>query len=196
MRNVTRNARRKRMTIEALWADCLDVRELQRRRMFDENWVRYSAGLRCPKIAALTVARYVILLELRGQGVPRRIRISWTKVHVGGERPWFHCPRCEKRVAKLYRGLGGYFCRACVGNPPYASQTKSAQGRAHYQACKLRLLLNGEADISAPFPNRPHRMHRHKYGQLARRLQKLEDGLSERLKKKVADYPSLVAYFF
>jgi hypothetical protein len=25
-----------------------------------------------------------------------------------------HCPYCEKRVAKLYRGLGGYFCRATL----------------------------------------------------------------------------------
>jgi hypothetical protein len=195
MRNVTRRARGKRMTIEALWADCLDVRELQRRRMFDENWITYSNRFRWRKIVGLTVARYLVRLELYGHRVPQNVRVSWTRPHLGGERPWFHCPHCDKRVAKLYNGLGGYFCRACLGNPPYASQTKSAQGRAHYQACKLRLLLNGEAHLSAPFPERPHRMHRHKYEQLARRLQRLEDGLSERLKKKVADYPSLVAYF-
>ena len=39
---VTRNSRHKRMTIEALWNDHLDLRELQRLRMFDQNWVTYS----------------------------------------------------------------------------------------------------------------------------------------------------------
>jgi len=29
-------------------------------------------------------------------------------VHLGGERPWMHCPHCQTRVAKLYSGLGGY----------------------------------------------------------------------------------------
>ena len=52
-----------------------------------------------------------------------------------------HCPHCQRRVAKLYEGFGGYFCRACVGNPIYASQALSAQARPHFQACKLRLQL-------------------------------------------------------
>jgi len=53
--------------------------------------------------------------DLRGQGAPQQIRASRTKVHFGGERPWFHCPQCHNRVARLYGGLGGYFCRACIG---------------------------------------------------------------------------------
>jgi hypothetical protein len=39
MRNATRNGRRKRMTIETLAADCLDLRELQRRGLFGDGWV-------------------------------------------------------------------------------------------------------------------------------------------------------------
>ena len=152
---MTHNSRHKRMTIEALWADHLDVRELQRLRMFDENWVTYSNRFRWPKIIGLTVARYLVQLELYGHGLPQNIRVSWTRPHLGGERPWFHCPHCEKRVAKLYNGLGGYFCRACFGNPPYASQTKSAHDRRHFHACKVRLLLNSEARSSLPLPPRP-----------------------------------------
>src|SRR5271154_1680306 len=71
-----------------------------------------------------------------------RIQVSWTKMHMGDERPWMHCPHCEPRVAKLYKGLGGYF--RCVGNPIYASQALSAQAPPHFQACKLRLRLGGE----------------------------------------------------
>ena len=97
-----------------------------------------------------------IVLDIRGRSDPQQIRVSWTQVHLGGERPWMHCPHCQTRVAKLYAGLGGYFCRACVGNPPYASQQLSAQGRAHFQACKLRLLLDGEAQLSRHFQSARH----------------------------------------
>ena len=197
MRNrscVTRNARRKRMTIERLAADCLDVRELRRLRMFEENWITYSNSFRWPKIVGLTMVRYLIRLELRGQSVPQQIRVSWTKVHFGGERPWLHCPHCERRVARLYHGMGGYFCRGCVGNPPYASQRLSAQGRAHYQACKLRLQLDGEAQLSTPFPERPPRMHRRTYQRLRREGMRLEAGRSGRMRKQFPDYANLVAY--
>ena len=85
-----------------------------------------------PSIARMRVARYAILLDLRGHTMPQRIRVSWTRVHFGGDRPWMHCPDCEKRVAKLYNGLGGYFCRVCVGNPIYASQAVSAQSGGHF----------------------------------------------------------------
>jgi hypothetical protein len=105
-----------------------------------------------------------------------------------------HCPHCQTRVAKLYRGLGGYFCRPCVGNPAYASQRLSAQGRAHYKANKLRLNLGGDAHLTAPFPERPRRMHRRTYDRLLKLGTNLEAGLSLRLKAREPDYPSLIAY--
>lgn len=191
---MTRNSHRKRMTIEALWADHLDVREVQRKRMFDENWITYSNRFKWPRIVGLTMARYRVRLDLYGHSLPQNIRVSWTRAHLGGERPWFHCPHCDRRVAKLYKGLAGYFCRACLGNPPYASQTKSAQERQHFQACKLRLLLNSEARPSLPLPPRPRKMHRRTYRQMLLRLQQLEAGLSRRMKQKPADYANLVAH--
>ena len=105
-----------------------------------------------------------------------------------------HCPHCQKRVAKLYSGLGAYFCRACIGNPPYATQQLSAQGRAHFRACKLRLLLNGEAQLSTAFPECPRRMHRRTYDRLKREGLKQEAGLSKRMRRQFPDYANLVAY--
>lgn len=125
---------------------------------------------------------------------PAHIRASWTRLHFGGDRPWLHCPHCERRVAKLYRGLAGYFCRACVGNPPYATQLLSAGGRAHFKACKLRLVLDGEAQLSRPFPGRPPRMHWRTYQRLRREGMRLEAGLSGRMRKRFPDYANLVAY--
>jgi hypothetical protein len=192
---VTRNRTSTSFTIEKLASDCLDVRFLRRKGFFDEGWVTLGASLKWPRIARMRIVRSRLILDLRGHSAPQNIRVSWTKVHLGGERPWLHCPHCERRVARLCRGLGGYFCRACVGNPPYASQRLSAQGRAHYRACKLRVRLDGSAQPSAPFPERPKRMHRRTYHRLRREGVQLEAGLSNRMRNRFPDYESLVAYF-
>ena len=191
---MTRHEKSTAFTIEKLACDCLDVRDLRRKGLFGGDWVAFRPMLRWPSIAQIRAARYAVLLDLRGHTLPQRIRVSWTKVHLGGERPWMHCPHCEKRVAKLYNGLGGYFCRGCVGNPIYASQALSAQARPHFQACKLRLRLGGEASPTAAFPERPRRMHQRKYERLKSRLLKLEGGLSRHVRSRQPDYPNLVAY--
>jgi hypothetical protein len=191
---VTRHNKSPAFTIEKLAHDCIDVRELRRKGLFSGDWVSFRPMLRWPAIALVRVVRYAIVLDLRGHTLPQRIPVSWTKVHLGGERPWMHCPHCEKRVARLYKGLGGYFCRACVGNPIYASQALSAQARPHYQACKLRLRLGGEASPTEPFPERPRKMHRRTYERRKHRLLMLEGGLSQRIREKPVDYLNLVAY--
>ena len=50
---------------------------------------------------------YLLILDLRGHTVPPQIGVSWTRVHLGGERPWMYCPHGQIRVARLYAGLGG-----------------------------------------------------------------------------------------
>ena len=184
----------RQLTIEGWTRDCLDVQFLARKGFLDGSWVTIGATLMWPPIARLRIARYLIVLDIRGRTDPQLIRVSWTRMHLGGERPWMHCPHCEKRVAKLYAGLGGYFCRACIGNPPYATQRLSAQGRAHFKACKLRLLLNGEVQLSRPFPERPRHMHRRTYDRLKREGMTLEAGLSKRMRRRFPDYANLVAY--
>lgn len=45
-------------------------------------------------------------LSYRVAGEPREYRaaIEWTPCHLGGERPWFLCPSCGRRMAKLSIG--------------------------------------------------------------------------------------------
>jgi hypothetical protein len=191
---VTRNRTSTRFTIEKLARDCLDVRDLRRKGLFGEGWVTIGASLKWPRIVRMRIARYRLVLDLRGHSTPQNIRVSWTRVHLGGERPWVHCPHCERRVARLYRGLGGYFCRACVGNPIYASQALSTQARPHFQACKLRLMLGGEASPTTPVPKRPRGMHQRKYQRLSHYLLTLESDLSPHVRSREPDYPNLVAY--
>jgi len=189
-----RNGLPHRLTVEKLGVDCLDVRELQRAGILGSKWVTLRPSLLWPRIARMHAGRYLIQLELRNQAVPQQIRVSWSRCHYGGARPWLHCPYCQRRVAKLIRAFAGYCCRRCAGNPVYASQGKSTQGRRHFEACKLRLRLGGIASIAEPFPNRPIGMHPDTYARLRRRAEALEHGLSARFRTKPADYPNLIYY--
>jgi len=93
----------------------------------------------------MRVARYLIILEFYNRTVPQNIRVSWTACRFGGARPWFHCPYCDRRVAILYWNFAAYFCRHCVGNPLYASQTKSAAGRRHLGG-RAKAVQNGRSE--------------------------------------------------
>ena len=186
--------RRKRTPIETLGSGCLDAGDLRRAGALRDGRV-ISGQSKWPDIERMWTGRYFLRLALRNQVTRQHIQISWTHCHYGGWRPWLHCPFCHRRVLKLFHGMGGYFCRPCIGNPPYASQTKSKESRPHFEACKLRLRLGGVASLTAPFPERPRGMHRKTYAKLRRRAEKLEAGLSARLRAKPADYPNLIYYF-
>jgi hypothetical protein len=123
----------------------------------------------------------------------QQIPVTWTRCNFGGFRPWFKCP-CGKRVARLYKSIGGYHCRGCFDYPRYASQTKSAKNRIGFAASKLRLRMNGIAALTEPRPDRPKGMHRRTYTRALRRLEVYESRLSPRQKAKPVDYPNLVYY--
>jgi hypothetical protein len=191
-----RNAENRRLTVEAFSQDCLRVGDLRKMGALKGDWTTFlpRGSLRWPSIRKIRAARYLVQIELHNRTVPQQIRISWTPCHLGGWRPWMHCPFCEKRVAKLLKGMGGYFCRACLGNPLYASQAKSSQGRRHFELCKIRLLLNGNASPLEPFPERPRGMHRKTYDRLKARAQRLEMDLPRKLRGKAVDYKNLIYY--
>jgi hypothetical protein len=49
-----------------------------------------------------------------------RVPVERTPCHFGGTRPWFRCPRCDRRVGVLYDAGKWFWCRHCTGLP-YAS---------------------------------------------------------------------------
>jgi hypothetical protein len=166
--------RRHRLTIEELANESLDVRELQRAGVFRDCWVTLRPSLRWPAIDQMRVARYLIQLQLCNQVVPQQIRVSWTRCNYGGFRPWFHCSYCNRRIARLFKGMGGYYCRACIGNPLYESQRRSKKARTYLQAYRLRQRLGGSRPVLDPVPARPYRMKRKTYRRLCARIERLE----------------------
>jgi hypothetical protein len=192
---VTRNVRRERLTVEKLGADCIDVRMLNRARLFAGEAQRVRFGLRWPRLSGMIAYRYRLEIRFGRETFPQNVRVSWTRCHLGGERPWFHCPGCRRRIARLYWGgeQRRYRCRQCLGNPPYGSQTKSASGRRLYGAWKLRLRL-GSYSVNDPVPKRPLGMQRRTYNHLRARLEVLEVTLSRCLRAKTLDYENLSYY--
>jgi len=192
---MTSNGQRAKWTIEKMAADYdyIDALWLYRRGLLADTWVSFVPMLGWPKVSKFRVSRYLVLVEWRDRPSPQQIRVSWTRPHLGGARPWIHCP-CGRRVVRLFKGLAGYYCRHCFDNPRYASQRKSTAGRRHFEACKLRLLLGGVASPTAPFPHRPRGMHERTYVRMRRRIEELEARISPRMRAKPTDYPNLVYY--
>jgi hypothetical protein len=134
---VTRNSRYSRLTVEELATDCIDVRELYKAGALDGEWVTFRwPELRWPAVRKMRAARYLVLIELQNQVVAQQVPVSWTPCNYGGARPWLHC-LCGRRVARLFKGFGGYHCRQCCGNPVYESQTRNKKARSYLQAYRL-----------------------------------------------------------
>ena len=166
--------RRRSMTIEEFANECLAAGDLQRADLLRGPWVTVRPSLRWPGIERMRAARYLIQLEMYNQLVTQQIRVSWTRCHFGGARPWLHCPFCQRRVARLFKVMAGYFCRVCIGNPIYESQRRSKKARAHLKAFRLRQRLGGSRPVLDPIPERPYRMKRATYGRICSQIERLE----------------------
>lgn len=152
---MTRNEKPSRLTIEKLVPDCHDVRELQRAGLSKNRRTTLRPSLRWPKIVSMKADKYLIRLDLLNQTVPQYVRVTWTGCFYGGARAWVLCPHCRKRVARLFKGMGGYFCRKCLGGPIYESQLRNRKARAYLRAYRLRERLGGSRPVVDPIPGTP-----------------------------------------
>jgi hypothetical protein len=163
-------------TVEELVSGCIDVRELHREGLLKGDFQTLpNAAWRWPGVQRVTIAKYLMRLELLGQSVPKLIRIEWTRCHYGGSRPWLVCA-CGKRAVRLFRGLGGYYCRTCC-NAIYESQRRSTKARNYLQAYRLRQRLGGSLPVLDEVPLRRAGMRRKTYVRLCWRLRGLESRL-------------------
>lgn len=87
----------------------------------------------------------------------RQLTLERTAMHLGGERVWWHCPRCDKRVALLYGGRE-LACRHCWGLT-YRCRNETREDSASRQANKLRRKLGWPVGILNGPGGRPKGMH-------------------------------------
>jgi ribosomal protein S14 len=71
------------------------------------------------------------------EDVQEKVYLAWTPCNYGGERPWFRCPGCGRRVAVLIAAGKLFLCRHCY-RLKYCSQLESNLDRANSKVQKLR----------------------------------------------------------
>lgn len=170
----------------------LDVRELQRAGRLapggEYGWYWTDGRMITIRVSTLAEEGRALFLVLhyrsrRGgdawEDVAEVVRLTWTRCHYGGWRPWFRCPAvmhgrsCRRRVAILY-GAGKYFaCRQCY-RLAYPSTREDAADRALAKHQALKVRLGGSPALPAPFPPKPTGMHWRTYDRLFREAHRLE----------------------
>jgi hypothetical protein len=115
-----------------------------------------------------------------GSASRQEVPILRTPCTFGGDRLWFGCPHCARRVAVLFqRPAMGFACRHCA-QVVYTSQSEDAMARAWRQQGKLERLLGVGM-------TRPKGMHHATHGWLVAKVAGCE---GRRLAALVAWLPS------
>ena len=125
----------------------LDIRKLSRRGLLVPgsrfSW-QWSVGQRVACVIDLRVESHGLVLMYRPSRSDvieeQQIQIERTACRFGGQRPWFTCPRCDRRVAVLYAQARRFACRQC-GGLAYGNQKESVGDRAIGQADAIRKRL-------------------------------------------------------
>lgn len=73
------------------------------------------------------------------------------------EKPFFKCPKCDKRTQKLYFKNGSMGCQKCQ-RIRYESQLITKEQRMLNKAVRLRLKLGGNDNLHLPFPKKPEQV--------------------------------------
>ena len=113
----------------------IDVRRFQREDMLRNGswswlWKDATTG-EVQSSIGISGSSHAITLSYstEDRNITEPITITRTACNYGKSRPWFMCPRCTGRVAKLYLRGGRFACRKCQ-RLVYSSQSEDVMGRA------------------------------------------------------------------
>jgi len=158
---------------------------------------RDQNGVRCSKIR-VHGGRSQIRLDYkwrRGDGPwtqhEESIAIDWNTRHLGGEQPYFFCPRCRMRVKRLYEGTR-YLCRPCH-SLVHASTQEQRGNRAWRRACKLRRRVGAQIGLDAPVGQKPKGMHGKTFDLIVDEIFAIEDEINDEFDRAMATWRSRAA---
>ncbi len=114
--------------------------------------------------------RFILEYKYRQGGedweeVTQGISLIWTSCNYGGQRPWFTCSNCGRKVGKLYAGSKYFLCRHCY-NLVYQSQREPLHYRLMNKAHNIQKKLGGHPGSAYSFPEKPKGMHWKTYNRL------------------------------
>lgn len=137
-------------------------------------WTDPDTGERLASIGYSVGPEAVTLIYSMGDTPMRQhVPILATACNYGGQRYWFGCPWCGKRVANLFLRHRGFACRKC-NRIAYASQSEDALGRTWRKQSKIEQRL-GE------YWQRPTGMHQATRDRLIAAMMECEERREDRL---------------
>ena len=160
-----RQFKRYRRTTSSMYK--LDIRNLNKSGLLTPwsvfDWTWSKDGKVVAQINVRASEDRILLTYPVGSGDDLRtqqlsVQIERTTCNLGGNRSWFKCPACNRRVAILYWGTRLFTCRHC-NDLVYASQHESRIFRAISRADKVRERLGWEPGLANPMGNKPKGMH-------------------------------------
>ena len=105
---------------------------------------------------------------------PQIVAVTWRKMRFG-MKPFFICPRCNKRRVFLYHDSLFCYCRTCA-DLWYFSQRVRRRTRLLHRAHRIRASLGGDQlKPGSPFPARPYLQTRQRYRRIIAKLRNIED---------------------
>ena len=99
------------------------------------------------------------------ESIEQVIYFAKTSCYFGGYRTWFVCPKCDKRVAVLYKADRNFLCRHC-NKLTYASQQEGRVDRLMRKARKIRQRLGASGNLAIPIWFKPINMHQKTFDRL------------------------------
>lgn len=142
-----------------------------------------------------------------GQRRAQTIKLTWTPCRFGGQRKWFDCPLCHRRVGKLYlpnfRPSHAWYCRHCydltyVQRQERAMKWWTFNGRAQRIADRWLIVREDKPLIYRPKRQRWKTYHKRvaQYKDLSARANfEIMGGLMGVLSPRIAGGPELLAKF-
>lgn len=111
----------------------------------------------------LDLARPQLMMRWAESGTPytSTIALTTTSPNYGGRRWWAWCPRCSRRVAKLYSPPGGgavFGCRLCL-DLVHEVTREDEFSRAIRRARTPRLRVGASLNLMEPIWAKPRGMH-------------------------------------
>ena len=176
----------------------LDVRALQRKGFlaagstFTSTWSR--RGKQIGSVGGRVPDGYAVHLDFQRDGNPEHVELSLRKsvCHYGGRRPWFICPRCQRRAAIIYLAKAPG-CRECLGLR-YQSQSEDLIDRSWRRTGRIMERLGREISEG---PRRPkwmrHATHKRLFEAWCREEQFRDEAISAFLAQREPLFPRFSA---
>jgi hypothetical protein len=112
-------------------------------------------------------------VALNIDGKPVQVRLAYTPCHLGGQRVWWRCPYCARRVAILYVRGQSIACRRCW-RLRYKVEAMPEGDKAFRRADKLRARMGWVPGVAHGEGSRPKGMHHRTFNALVNKYRAAE----------------------